>query len=109
MYYVKRKENVIIRVYNSSIPIYCSSSFEIVVMAETSDLSHFLIDLEDEECPQFCLHLSAYQGEAEKLEEMLDDPSLRVLVNTRIRPFLATPLRLAATGRSIVCRFSFRH
>ena len=70
-------------------------------MAESSDLSHFLIDLEDEECPQFCLHLSAYQGEADKLLEMLQDPALRELVNTQIRPFLATPLRLAATGRCL--------
>ena len=64
-----------------------------------SDLSHFLIDLEDEECPKFGLHLAAYQGEAEALTDMLREPDLRDLVNARIRPFLATPLRLAATGR----------
>ena len=66
--------------------------------ATASDLSHFLIDLADEECPKFDLHLASYQGEAERLSALLEDPAFRELVNARIRPFLATPLRLAATG-----------
>lgn len=66
-----------------------------------SDLANFIIDLEDEECPEFAVHVAAYQGQLEELEALLKDESVRAkCLNARIRPFGATPLRLAATGAS---------
>ena len=70
----------------------------------TSELANFILDLEDEECPRFGLHLAAYQGDLPGLRSLLDDPEAKRDINARIRPFLATPLRLAATGRTICCR-----
>lgn len=68
-------------------------------MAKTkSDLANFIIDLEDEECPNFGLHLAAYQGDIVQLKLLLKNPDYREHIDARIRPFLATPLRLAATG-----------
>ena len=63
-----------------------------------SDLIHFIIDLDDDECPQVDLHVAAYQGQLEVLETQLQLPGIKELVDSRVRPFLATPLRLAATG-----------
>ncbi|HIE82491.1 MAG TPA: hypothetical protein EYQ00_00980 [Dehalococcoidia bacterium] len=63
-----------------------------------SELANFIIDLEDEECPNFGLHLAAYQGDIPQLKQLLQDQECRKNINARIRPFLATPLRLAATG-----------
>ena len=64
----------------------------------TSELANFIIDLEDEECPNFALHLAAYQGHIPQLEDLLKKPEYKEIIDARIRPFLATPLRLAATG-----------
>lgn len=64
----------------------------------SSELANFIIDLEDEECPDFSLHLAAYQGECDQLQELLKDPEHRKNIDAQIRPFSATPLRLAATG-----------
>lgn len=64
----------------------------------SSELVNFIIDLEDEECPNFGLHVAAYQGDIEQLKEFLKEPEYRENIDARIRPFLATPLRLAATG-----------
>lgn len=63
-----------------------------------SELANYIIDLEDEECPNFGLHVASYQGDIEELKELLKDPQYRENIDARIRPFLATPLRLAATG-----------
>lgn len=63
--------------------------------AASRDLANFIIDLSDEDCPDPSLHLAAYNGDAGALRGRLGaglDPEARV------RPFLATPLRLAATG-----------
>ena len=66
-----------------------------------SDLANFIIDLEDEDCPESAVHVAAYQGQVEELEALLRDESVRAkCLNARIRPFGATPLRLAATGLS---------
>ena len=64
----------------------------------TSDLANFIIDLDDEDCPNFGLHLAAYQGDNLQLKELLKQPEYKENIDARIRPFLATPLRLAATG-----------
>ena len=66
-----------------------------------SDLANFIIDLEDEDCPESAVHVAAYQGQVEELEALLKDERVREnCLNARIRPFGATPLRLAATGVS---------
>ena len=68
-----------------------------------NDLINFIIDIDDEECPEFGLHLAAYQGDVALLQDLLQKhPDL---INSRIRPFLATPLRLAATGKTEKPRF----
>ena len=64
----------------------------------TKELANYIIDLEDEECPNFALHVAAYQGDVEQLKELLKENQYRENIDARIRPFLATPLRLAATG-----------
>ena len=67
-----------------------------------SDLATFIIDLEDEDCPESGVHVAAYQGQVEELEALLRDESVKAkCLNARIRPFGATPLRLAATGVSL--------
>ena len=72
-------------------------------MAEVqSDLIHFIIDLDDDDCPDVGLHVAAYQGNIEALEIQLQLPSSADIINSRVRPFRSSPLRLAATGRSMV-------
>ena len=64
-----------------------------------SDLANFILDLEDEDCPRHDLHLAAYQGDLQRLEAILNEDDLGDgVIDSRIRPFQATPLRLAATG-----------
>lgn len=63
-----------------------------------SELANYLIDLEDEDCPKFGLHVSAYQSDIPSLLQLLGVPEEKKAINSRIRPFFATPLRLAATG-----------
>jgi hypothetical protein len=63
-----------------------------------SELVNFIIDLEDEDCPRFEVHLAAYKNDTKLLENLLENEEHRKLIDSRIRPFLATPLRLAATG-----------
>ena len=69
-----------------------------IMTKTTSDLANFIIDLEDEECPNFGLHVAAYQGDILQLKDLLSKPEYKENIDARIRPFLATPLRLAATG-----------
>ena len=38
------------------------------------------------------------QGDIPQLEDLLKQPEYKEIIEARIRPFLATPLRLAATG-----------
>lgn len=66
------------------------------------DLSNFIIDLDDEDCRDNGLHVASYRGESEKVEAILEEKSKEGIINARIRPFLATPLRLAVTGRKRV-------
>ena len=35
------------------------------------ELANFIIDLEDEDCPKFQLHLAAYQGDIPQLKRLL--------------------------------------
>ena len=69
-------------------------------MAEArSDLLNFIIDLDDDECPDVSLHVAAFQEKVKTLQIQLEAPRSKDMINSRVRPFLATPLRLAATGR----------
>ena len=72
-----------------------------------SELSNFIIDLDDEDCPHFGLHLAAYQGDLEQLKSILKDPELRGHIDAKVRPFKATPLRLAATGERKCIRANY--
>ena len=70
-------------------------------MAEAqSELLNFIIDLDDGDCPDVGLHVAAFQGKTETLRLQLQAPNIVHLINSRVRPFLASPLRLAATGMS---------
>lgn len=73
-------------------------------MAEVqSDLIHFIIDLDDDDCPDVGLHVAAYQGNIEALEIQLQLPSSADIINSRVRPFRSSPLRLAATAGHVDC------
>ena len=72
-------------------------SSESTAVTNANDLINFIIDIDDEDCPEFGLHLAAYQGDLPMLKRMIEEHG--DLINTRIRPFLSTPLRLAATGK----------
>ena len=92
----KKKNQIITR--NYIIIIKITLFFKGAMTKTTSELANFIIDLEDEECPNFGLHLAAYQGDIPQLLEFLKDPEYKDNIDARIRPFLASPLRLAATG-----------
>ena len=62
------------------------------------ELANFIIDLNDEDCPDHSLHSAAYAGRTDELTQLLTDDAQLKLIDSRIRPFLATPLRLAATS-----------
>ena len=89
-------------------------------------VDQYIIDRDDEDCPEIGLHLAAWKGDAVQLEELLTchkdhvqveigqtqfnmltkyvcDNSL-LQIDSRVRPFLSSPLRLAATGREC-CAF----
>jgi len=68
-----------------------------------SDLTHFIIDLDDDDCPDVGIHVAAYQGNLESLELQLKIPDNAEKINMRVRPFLASPLRLAATAGHLDC------
>ena len=77
-------------------------------MAEAqSELLNFIIDLDDGDCPDVGLHVAAFQGKTETLRLQLQAPNIVHLINSRVRPFLASPLRLAATGMSCVVCFAW--
>ena len=44
------------------------------------------------------VNICYYQGDIPQLEDLLKQPEYKEIIEARIRPFLATPLRLAATG-----------
>ena len=68
-------------------------------MAEVqSELLNFIIDLDDGDCPDVSLHVAAFQGKTDMLKLQLQASNVAQLLNSRVRPFLASPLRLAATG-----------
>ena len=70
--------------------------------AARSDLLNFIIDLDDDDCADVGLHVAAFQGQRDTLYLQLQSPRSKELINSRVRPFLATPLRLAATGNNDV-------
>lgn len=66
-----------------------------------SDISEFIIDSQDGDTR---IHAAAYEGSVSKLKELLK--SCPSEINRRVRPFGATPLRLAVTrGHSNCVRY----
>ena len=45
------------------------------------ELANFIIDLEDEDCPIFHLHLAAYQGDIEHLTMLLEKDEFKKVIN----------------------------
>ncbi|CAB4066433.1 unnamed protein product [Lepeophtheirus salmonis] len=74
----------------------------------SKDLANLIIDFDDESCQNYDLHLSAYQGEHDRLKYLLQDQDIKSHINDRIRPYLSTPLRLAATGFCLTCLCSIQ-
>jgi len=62
------------------------------------DSVNFVMDLDDDEVEDTSLHLAAFVGQLDTVRQILAQPDKKDLLRTRIRPFLATPLRLAATS-----------
>ncbi|XP_029841366.3 ankyrin repeat and SOCS box protein 1 [Ixodes scapularis] len=70
-----------------------------------NDVSEFIIDTEDGDTR---IHAAAYEGSIEQIRELIKCcPSE---INRRVRPFGASPLRLAVTrGHSTCVRYLLRH
>lgn len=68
---------------------------------QKNDLINYIIDIDDEDCPDFSLHLAAYQNDVDQIKQILESAESQDLLEARIRPFLATPLRLAATSGAV--------
>ena len=49
------------------------------------ELANFIIDLEDEDCPKFHLHLAAYQGDIEQLSSLLKQDEFKKVIDTNIK------------------------
>ena len=43
------------------------------------ELANFIIDLEDEECPKFQLHLAAYQGDIPQMKALLQQDDFQMV------------------------------
>ena len=41
------------------------------------ELANFIIDLEDEDCPKFQLHLASYQGDIPQLKALLEQDEFK--------------------------------
>ena len=44
------------------------------------ELANFIIDLEDEECPKFQLHLAAYQGDIPQMKSLLQQDDFQMVI-----------------------------
>ncbi|GLG94304.1 Transient receptor potential channel pyrexia [Gryllus bimaculatus] len=65
-----------------------------------SDLLSFIVDPEEGDTS---LHLAALTGDVLKVRQLLCSDSGRNLINARMRPFGATPLRLASSAGNVEC------
>ncbi|XP_037516819.1 ankyrin repeat and SOCS box protein 1-like [Rhipicephalus sanguineus] len=69
------------------------------------DIAEFAIDRDDGDT---CVHAAAFEGRLSELAELLE--SRPDELNRRVRPYGATPLRLAVTGgHSVVVRYLLKH
>ncbi|XP_067135930.1 ankyrin repeat and SOCS box protein 1-like [Centruroides vittatus] len=64
------------------------------------NIRHFIVDPDDGDTR---LHYAAFDGDLDKLTELLSEPERKQCINRRVRPFGATPIRLAATSGSYSC------
>ena len=62
---------ILIHFRNNQVIIFRMSSLETLHDRGSRELANFIIDLEDEDCPRFHLHLAAYQGDIEQLTTLL--------------------------------------
>ncbi len=63
-----------------------------------SDLANFIIDLEDEDCPESAVHVAAYQGQVEELEALLSKSQLAL---SRARRDLRTSVGAPSLGPAL--------
>lgn len=64
------------------------------------NIRHFIVDPDDGDTR---LHYAAFDGDVDKLKQLLSEPECKQNINRRVRPYGATPIRLAATSGSHVC------
>lgn len=55
------------------------SSLETLHDRGSRELANFIIDLEDEDCPKFQLHLAAYQGDIPQLKMLLQEDEFQMV------------------------------
>ena len=68
------------------------------MVATRAELANYVVDVDDEDCPDPQLHLAAFHGDVGAIKSILEQEPHKKFINARVRPFLATPLRLASTG-----------
>lgn len=66
----------------------------------SSELSHFIVDNENGQYDD-SLHQAAWRGDAQELRRLLSQGTAKI--DMQLRPFYATPLRLAAVNRHADC------
>ena len=81
-----------------SVPGSVSFNVQEMSQAARTEVGQFIIDLEDEDCPNSDLHVASFKNDRKLLSELLEKDENRQNIDAKIRPFLSTPLRLAATG-----------
>ena len=57
------------------------SSLETLHDRGSRELANFIIDLEDEDCPKFQLHLAAYQGDIPQLNVLMQQNEYQMVSN----------------------------
>ena len=57
------------------------SSLETLHDRGSRELANFIIDLEDEDCPKFQLHLAAYQGDIPQLNALMQQNEYQMVSN----------------------------
>ena len=60
--------------------LFTVMSFSETVRSRGSrEVANFIIDLEDEDCPQFHLHLAAYQGDIPQMKALLQQDEFQMV------------------------------
>ena len=76
-----KKYNVVFLVTTSNYDILSDmSELETLHDRGSRELANFIIDLEDEECPKFQLHLAAYQGDIPQMKALLQQDDFQMVI-----------------------------